>query len=58
MVHGTGITKIVLEVEGVVPGSDQEKFSEIADRAKNICPVSKALTGVPEVSVSAKLVKA
>ena len=58
MVHGTGITKIVLEVEGVVPGSDQAKFAEIAERAKEICPVSKALAGVPQVSVSARLVSA
>lgn len=57
MVHGTGITRIVLEVEGVVPGSDQAKFSEIANRAKDICPVSKALAGVPSVSVNARLVK-
>ena len=48
-VPGTGITKIVLRVRGDVPGLDDVGFREAAETAKESCPVSKALAGVPEV---------
>ena len=54
-VGGTGITKIALEVEGRVPGIDEEAFIDAAEDAKENCPVSKALTGVPEITVNAIL---
>ena len=52
---GEGITKAGIIVVGGVPGIDQEAFVEHAEGAKMNCPVSKALTGVPEVTVDAKL---
>lgn len=44
-VPGTGITGITLRVGGDVPGMDAEQFAEIAEDAKQNCPVSKALAG-------------
>ena len=52
---GEGITKIVLDVAGRVPGIDEGAFQQAADGAKQNCPVSKALTGVPEISLTARL---
>jgi lipoyl-dependent peroxiredoxin len=52
---GEGITKIVLDVAGRVPGLDEDGFKRAAENAKENCPVSKALTGVPDVSVNARL---
>jgi osmotically inducible protein OsmC len=54
-VPGTGITKAALDVEGVVPGLDEEGFREAAEQAKENCPVSLALKGNVELSVSARL---
>jgi osmotically inducible protein OsmC len=52
---GEGITKIALTVEGRVPGLDAAAFEEAAQAAKQGCPVSKALAGVPEITLDAKL---
>ncbi|MGH3042533.1 MAG: OsmC family peroxiredoxin [Gaiellaceae bacterium] len=52
---GEGITKIALTVRGRVPGLDEDGFREAADGAKESCPVSQALTGVPEITVDASL---
>jgi osmotically inducible protein OsmC len=54
-VPGTGITTMVLEVVGNVDGIDEEKFLELAEAAKNGCPVSQALAGNVEISLSASL---
>ena len=54
-VPGTGITKSVLDVEGTVPGLDEAGFREAAEGAKENCPVSKALKGNVELSVTARL---
>jgi len=54
-VPGTGITKIVLAVRGVVPGLDETGFVEQAQAAKAGCPVSKALAAVPEITLDATL---
>jgi lipoyl-dependent peroxiredoxin len=54
-VPGTGITKSALEVVGVVPGVDEAGFREVAEGARVGCPVSKALAGVPEITVDARL---
>jgi osmotically inducible protein OsmC len=50
------IAKIELETEAVVPGIDQEHLTKHAEEAKAGCPVSRALAGVPEITVTAKLV--
>lgn len=52
---GEGIVKIALEVEGDVPGIDAAAFQSAAEGAKENCPVSKALAGVPEITLEAKL---
>ena len=52
---GEGMTKIELDVAGRVPGIDEGAFQQAADGAKQNCPVSKALTGVPEISLTARL---
>ncbi|HKY88431.1 MAG TPA: OsmC family peroxiredoxin [Candidatus Limnocylindrales bacterium] len=44
-----------LEVRGRVEGSTQAAFADAAERAKDGCPVSRALKGNVEVSVSASL---
>jgi osmotically inducible protein OsmC len=49
------ITKIELVTVGRVPGIDQAAFEAAANGAKAGCPVSKALAGVPEVTLSATL---
>jgi osmotically inducible protein OsmC len=53
---GFGITRIELNTEGEVPGIEDAKFQELAESAKQNCPVSKALGAVPNISVNAKLV--
>ena len=54
-VPGTGITKIALSVRGSVPGMDEAGFLEKAEVAKLTCPVSKALSAVPEITLDAAL---
>jgi osmotically inducible protein OsmC len=54
-VPGEGITKIALTVEGRVPGIDEAAFRDAAQGAKENCPVSKALSGVPEITLDVKL---
>jgi osmotically inducible protein OsmC len=54
-VPGTGITKSVLEVEGNVPGLDENGFRAAAEEAKANCPVSQALKNNVELSVDARL---
>jgi osmotically inducible protein OsmC len=52
---GEGITHIALTVDGSVPGIDDDGFLAAAQTAKENCPVSKALAGVPEISLEARL---
>jgi len=54
LIPGTGITGSAITLVGTVPGLDDAKFKELADKAKAECPVSKAL-GAIEVSLDAKL---
>lgn len=49
------IPRIDLVTRGKVPGIDQAKFAEIAESAKRSCPVSKALAGVAQITLDAKL---
>lgn len=51
---GWRIYKIHLDCEAKVPGVDTTKFHEIADQAKNMCPVSNLLKpGLEEISLTA-----
>ena len=52
---GEGITKGVLTVRGTVPGMDESAFQDAAEAAKQGCPVSKALAGIPDVTLEASL---
>ena len=49
------ITKVDLVTVGRVPGIDETMFQEQAALAKAGCPVSRALAGVPEITLSASL---
>ena len=51
---GFEITESALKLVGKVPGIDQAKFAELADKAKAGCPVSKAL-GAIKITLDAKL---
>lgn len=51
------IDRIALELTATVPGADEKKFQEIALEAKKVCPLSKALASVPEISLVTTLVK-
>ncbi|HEY1590688.1 MAG TPA: OsmC family protein [Solirubrobacteraceae bacterium] len=50
------LTRVDLETEGRVPGIDQGEFEQYAAQAKQGCPVSRALAGIPEIALSATLV--
>jgi osmotically inducible protein OsmC len=49
------ITKIELTTVGDVPGINDADFQQQARDAKAGCPVSRALAGVPEVTLEARL---
>jgi len=51
---GFRITRISLTCVGQVPAVDQERFAELAQRAKATCPVSLALAGT-EIVLDATL---
>ena len=50
------ITKIALVTVGRVRGIDEAAFVDHAKNAKAGCPVSRALAGVPEITLEASLV--
>jgi lipoyl-dependent peroxiredoxin len=52
---GEGIVKGALTVRATVPGLDDDAFRVAAEGAKEACPVSKALAGIPEVTLDAVL---
>jgi lipoyl-dependent peroxiredoxin len=54
-VPGTGITRSALEVQGSVPGIDEDAFRDAAEQAIEGCPVSQALKGNVELEVTARL---
>jgi osmotically inducible protein OsmC len=51
------LTRIDLDAEGRVTGIDEAEFQRYADEAKANCPVSRALAGIPEIVLAAKLVR-
>jgi lipoyl-dependent peroxiredoxin len=50
------IDHIALKLEAKVPGIDAATFQKIAAKAKQECPLSKALASVPEITLTAVLV--
>lgn len=53
LADGFAITHIHLDLKGTVPGADQAKFEELAQKAKAGCPVSKLFK--TEISLTATL---
>jgi lipoyl-dependent peroxiredoxin len=49
------IQRIDLETEGQIPGIDEGQFSQHAEEAKSGCIVSRALAGVEEINLTARL---
>ena len=49
------ISRIDLDTEGEVPGITNEKFQDIAQKAKAGCPISRALGAVKNITVNARL---
>lgn len=54
-VPGEGITLMELSVVGTVEGITEEMFQDLAEQAKNGCPVSKALHGNVPITLTATL---
>ena len=52
---GEGIKGSALELEAEVPDIDPDKFQELAEKAKEECPVSGALSAIT-ITLDAKLV--
>jgi lipoyl-dependent peroxiredoxin len=52
---GPALARIDLETVGRVPGLDADHFTKHAEEAKAGCPVSKALAGVGEITLDARL---
>jgi osmotically inducible protein OsmC len=50
------IATIELDCEAVIPDIDEAHFIEHATNAKDNCIISRALAGVPEITLTAKLV--
>jgi osmotically inducible protein OsmC len=52
---GFAITTIDLDVHGRVPDLDSHSFEQAAERAAQLCPVSKALKGNVEIRLRVRL---
>ena len=52
---GPAITKIELTTNAVVPGVAQGLFDEKVAFSKQNCPITRALGGVPEITIKATL---
>ena len=53
--NGFAIDHIALKLDASVPGMDEGTFQKIAAKAKEECPLSKALAGVPQIALTATL---
>jgi osmotically inducible protein OsmC len=49
------LSRIHLDTTGHVPGVAETEFQRYGEEAKAGCPVSRALAGVPEITLSARL---
>ena len=57
LTDGPTISMIELNTEAEVPGLTEVDLQTHAQAAKNDCPVSKALSGGPEIQLNVKLVQ-
>lgn len=55
---GLAVTRMVLDVKGVVPRFEAAKFVEMAQKAEEKCLVSNAMRGNVEIELNAELVDA
>ncbi len=53
--EGFLIDQITLSMQATIPDMDEATFQELAATAKRDCPLSKALAGVPEIILKARL---
>jgi osmotically inducible protein OsmC len=49
------LTRVDLVTEGRVAGIDAAQFQKFAEEAKANCPISRALAGIPEITLTANL---
>jgi osmotically inducible protein OsmC len=49
------LSQIDVATEGRVLAIDQDQFRDYAEQAKVQCPVSRALAGIPEITLTARL---
>jgi osmotically inducible protein OsmC len=49
------LIRLDIDTEGHVSGVDEQQFQRFAEDAKKNCPVARALAGIPEIVVTAKL---
>jgi lipoyl-dependent peroxiredoxin len=52
---GWTVTAAAITVHGTVPGATADSFREAAEKAKDGCPISRALKGNVELTVTATL---
>jgi osmotically inducible protein OsmC len=52
---GPRIARIVLDTRASVPGIDADEFQQVAEGAKQNCPVSRALGAVESIELNAEL---
>ncbi|WDZ85945.1 OsmC family protein [Micromonospora cathayae] len=52
---GMTVTRIDLDTTGQVPGVDEARFVELAEAAKQNCPISRLLSPGAEISLTARL---
>lgn len=53
--EGFVIDRIALRLDALVPGIDEAMFQQLAQTAKESCPLSKALASVPSITLVATL---
>lgn len=53
--EGFVIDRIALQLDATVPGLDEAMFQQLAQGAKDNCPLSKALVSVPSITLVATL---
>jgi osmotically inducible protein OsmC len=53
--EGPTITKVELVTKARIPGIDEAAFQDAAETAKSGCVISRALAGVPEITLEATL---
>ena len=49
------LTRLDIDTEGHVQGVTGEQFVSYAEEARRTCPIARALAGIPEIVVTAKL---